>query len=148
MPLPAGDGNSSRRRKPTPLSYVPFMGVVALIYLVVGLISSTALPSVLFTVNLFSGAPWALTVSQLILIFGLVALLVELLKALRVGGHSAVDHMLSMVVFVLCLLAFLLWDVAGTSDFLLLTLMALVDIMAGFAVSLATARRDIAIGGD
>lgn len=145
MPLPAGDGNN-RRRKPSTLSYIPFMGVLALIYLVIGLISSTTLPSVLFTVTLVSGALWTLTVSQFILIFGLVALLVELLKSLRIGGHSAVDHMLSMAVFVLCLLAFLMWDIAGTSDFLLITLMALVDIMAGFAVSLATARRDIAIG--
>lgn len=146
MPLPAGEG-TSRRRRTSVVSYIPFIGIVALAYLIVGIISSEALMGALFQVTLFSGAPWALITSDLFMILGLIALLVELLKSLRIGGHSAVDHMLSMAVFVVCLLCFLLWDVAATTGFLLLTIMTLVDVMAGFAVSLATARRDIAIDG-
>jgi len=144
MPLPAGEGRS--RRKPSPLTLIPFIGIAALIYLVIGLISSATPASVLFTITLFSGAAWVMTVTDLILIFSLFALFAELMKSLRIGGHSTIDHMLSMVVFVVCLVLFLLWDVAGTSGFLLITIMALVDVLAGFAVSLATARRDIAIG--
>jgi hypothetical protein len=147
MPLPAGGEGGIRRPRATMWSYIPFVGVVAVVYLILGIISSTALTGVLLTLTLFSGAAWSLVTSDLFIIIGLIALLIELLKALRVGGHSAVDHMLSMVVFVGCLLCFLLWDVAATTGFLLLTIMALVDVMAGFAVSLATARRDITIDG-
>lgn len=146
MPLPAGEG-AARNRRPTVLSYIPFIGVVAVIYLVIGLISPSAMLGGLLTVTLFSGAQWTLTTAELFIILGLCALLFELLKALRIGGHSAVDHMLSMAVFVGCLLCFLLWGVAATTGFLLITIMALVDVMAGFAVSLATARRDITIDG-
>lgn len=144
MPLPAGEGRT--RRKPSAWSFIPFIGVAALVYLIIGLISSTALTGVLIEITLFSGQPWMLTVTDLILILALFALLGELLKALRIGGHSTVDHMLSMIVFVVCLILFLLWGVAGTSGFLLITIMSLVDVMAGFAVSLATARRDISVG--
>jgi hypothetical protein len=35
----------------------------------------------------------------------------------------------------------------GSATFLILTLLALVDVIAGFTVSLATARRDISIEG-
>lgn len=146
MPLPAGEG-AARTRRPTVLSYIPFIGVVAVIYLVIGLISPSAMLGGLLTLTLFSGAVWTLTTAELFIILGLCALLFELLKALRIGGHSAVDHMLSMAVFVGCLLCFLLWDVAATTGFLLITIMSLVDVMAGFAVSLATARRDITIDG-
>jgi hypothetical protein len=146
MPLPAGEG-AGRTRRPTALSYIPFIGIVAVIYLIVGIISPGAMLGGLFTVTLFSGAEWTLRTAELFMILGLLALLFELLKALRVSGHSAIDHMLSMIVFVGCLLCFLLWDVAATTGFLLLTIMSLVDVMAGFAVSLATARRDITIEG-
>jgi hypothetical protein len=144
MPLPTGEGRS--RRRPPAWTYIPFVGVAALVYLIIGLISSTALTNVLIEATLFSGQPWMLTLTDLILILALFALFTELMKSLRIGGHSTVDHMLSMVVFVLCLVLFLLWGVAGTSGFLLITIMSLVDVMAGFAVSLATARRDISIG--
>ena len=40
---------------------------------------------------------------------------------------------------------FLLLDYAGTATFFLLTLMALIDVIAGFAISLFAARRDFAI---
>ncbi|MGF1624905.1 MAG: hypothetical protein ACFCVH_08475 [Alphaproteobacteria bacterium] len=146
MPMHVGEG-TGRRDRSTVLSYIPFIGVVAVVYLVVGVISSSALSGSLLEVTLFSGALWSLATSELFIILGLIALLVELLKALRIGGHSAVDHMLSMLVFVGCLLCFLLWGVAATTGFLLITIMALVDVMAGFAVSLATARRDISIDG-
>jgi hypothetical protein len=47
-----------------------------------------------------------------------------------------------MMVFVACLILFLIWDRAATSTFFLLMLMALIDVIAGFSVTINAARRD------
>ena len=50
-----------------------------------------------------------------------------------------------MLVFVGCLLLFLLVRKTGTSTFLLITLMSAIDVIAGFTVSIVAARRDLEI---
>jgi hypothetical protein len=50
-----------------------------------------------------------------------------------------------MGLFVAALLEFLLVAQCGTSIFLIITALTLVNVVSGFTVSLATARRDIAI---
>jgi predicted MFS family arabinose efflux permease len=92
-----------------------------------------------------SGASFTLDAGTVILAVGLAALFVEVFKASLTTRSSLVDHMLSLALFVVLLLEFLLWPAAGTGLFVLLTLMALVDVVAGFAVGLAVARRDVGI---
>ena len=67
------------------------------------------------------------------------------MKATRTGGASVVDHAFSMMVFVVCLILFLIWDRAATSTFFLLMLMALTDVVAGFSVTINAARRDYTV---
>ena len=43
----------------------------------------------------------------------LFVLFFEILKSTRTGGNSVVDHALSMIVFVVCLILFLIWPPAG-----------------------------------
>ena len=74
--------------------------------------------------------------------------LVEVLKSTRTGGDSVVDHALSMMVFVACLILFLVWPLAGTSLFFLIMLTTLVDVIAGFSVTIRSARRDYSVGGE
>ena len=64
------------------------------------------------------------------------------------GRAAVLDHVLSVGTFVVALVAFMLVDYAGTAPFFILTLMTLVDVIAGFAISLFSARRDLAIGSD
>jgi O-antigen ligase len=85
-----------------------------------------------------------LTVGELIILAGISLLFLEIIKASR-SRRAGVDHALSMVLFVVALLEFLLVPACGTSGFLIITALALIDVIAGFAVSLSTARRDIAI---
>ena len=77
---------------------------------------------------------------------GLFALFGEILKATRTTRVSVVDHAMSLIAFIVCLIAFLLWSAASTSVFFLLMIMTLVDVLAGFTVSLSGARRDIDMG--
>ena len=51
-----------------------------------------------------------------------------------------------MLVFIAFLIEFLMVPAAGTT-FLVLALMSLLDVIAGFSISIFAARRDMAIGG-
>ncbi len=106
------------------------------------------LQSALMSVNMPSGGTWSMGVGDLLVFFGLVFLFFELLKSTSSQRVAIVNHALSMGLFVLCLLMFLLWSACATSTFFLITIMVLLDVMAGFIVTIITARRDLDIGGD
>ena len=53
-----------------------------------------------------------------------------------------------MGVFVAALLAFVLSPVFATSTFFFLMILALIDVVAGFIITIRVARRDIGFGGD
>lgn len=100
-----------------------------------------------FPITLPSAGVWQLTLGDILLAVGLFLLFFEILKATRTGGNSVVDHAFSMIVFVICLILFLIWDRAATSTFFLLMLMAMIDVIAGFSVTINAARRDFGTGG-
>ena len=99
-----------------------------------------------FVLNMVSGARWAMTYGDLILTGALLLLFLEVLKATRTGASSIIDHLLSMAVFVAYLVEFLLVGAAATSTFFILMVMALVDVLAGFSVTISAARRDFGVG--
>ena len=99
-----------------------------------------------FTVPMPSGAVWNISLGDMMLAFSLFVLFFEVLKSTRTGGNSVVDHALSMMVFVACLILFLVWSLAGTSLFFLIMLTTLVDVIAGFSVTIRSARRDYSVG--
>ncbi|MBT8439305.1 MAG: hypothetical protein HKP55_02965 [Gammaproteobacteria bacterium] len=101
-----------------------------------------------YSVGLVSGAQWSFTVSDLYIILGVIVLYIEVFKSTRTGVSSVIDHSLSMVVFVLFLIEFLVVKDCGTSTFFILGLMSLIDVIAGFTVSIVAARRDFALGGE
>ncbi|MBF0179784.1 MAG: hypothetical protein HQM03_07130 [Magnetococcales bacterium] len=96
-----------------------------------------------FGFMLSSGAQLSFTVADLLILAGVIALYIEIFKATRSGTESIVDHLLSMVIFVLFLVEFLIFPPAGTMLFLTFTLMSLLDVVAGFTVTISTSRRDI-----
>lgn len=99
-----------------------------------------------FTVPMPSGAVWNISLGDMMLAFSLFVLFFEVLKSTRTGGNSVVDHALSMMVFVACLILFLVWPPAGTSLYFLIMLTTLVDVIAGFSVTIRSARRDYSVG--
>jgi hypothetical protein len=97
----------------------------------------------MFTVPMISGAQWTISSGEILIAVGLACLFVEVLKSTRTGSTSIIEHMLSTLVFVLFLVEFLLVKAAGTSTFFLLMLMSIIDVVAGFSVSISSAERDI-----
>lgn len=108
--------------------------------------ASQRLVEPLFTIRMTSGAGWAVGLSDLLLAASLVVLFVELLKSTNSKRLAIVNHSLSMVLFIVCLVEFLLLPAFATSTFFLLALMVLLDVLAGFIVTIVAARRDVDFG--
>lgn len=125
-----------------PLMILPLIGYNALEFLFGGVDWKAPL----FELNMMSGAVWTMTASDVFLLVALFCLFIEVLKATRTTSMSIVDHMLSTLVFVGCLVEFLLVARAATSTFFLLTAIAFVDVVAGFSITIRAARRDFAVG--
>lgn len=124
----------------------PALAIVIAAYLLMAAGGDMVIDGDAYSMMLASGAEMTLRGGDFFVIAGLLALLVEMIKAARPGRIAVLDHSLSVVTFMVALVAFLLVDYAGTATFFILTLMALIDVIAGFAISLFSARRDVAIG--
>ena len=94
-----------------------------------------------------SKADWAVSLGDLLLAASLVVLFVELLKSTTSRKIAIINHSLSMILFIVCLVEFLLAPAFGTSVFFLLTVMVLLDVLAGFIVTIVSARRDVEFAG-
>ena len=105
-----------------------------------------ALSGHLFSVDLLSGAVWSFSVHDAFVVGGVLVLYFEIFKSTGTGMASVLDHTLSMLVFIVYLVEFLAVGACGTSTFFALSLMSLLDVIAGFTVSIVAARRDFAIG--
>jgi len=106
---------------------------------------------VIFLVDLPSGSTWRPTWGDLVILFGLITLNIEVFKATRTSNVSIVDHTLSTFVFITFLITWMIghWAVGpkGDSTFLFLTVMSFIDVIAGFTITISAARRDFGLGG-
>lgn len=132
------------------LSALPFTLFALLIYNGFAFTAGAADPNFwstpVLTVAMVSGADFQLLASDLLITAGLFFLFIEILKATRIGKAAVVDHMLSVLVFVAFLVEFLIIPQAATSVFFILMVIALIDVIAGFSISITGARRDVAFG--
>ncbi len=99
-----------------------------------------------YAIDMISGARFSLDIGDVLVLVALVLLFVEILKATRTGAGSIVDHLLSTIVFIVFLVEFLLVGAAATAVFFIITTMALIDVIAGYSVTIRAARRDVAVG--
>jgi hypothetical protein len=90
------------------------------------------------------GGLWTVSTSDLLLAAGLVIAFLDLLRGPKDRNTAVLNHALSIALFVLCLLALALAPAFACSTFFLLTLMVLLDLVAGFIV--ATAPPDVETG--
>jgi hypothetical protein len=127
------------------LAAFPLLVIVVGLYHAVVLTGLGSLGAVLYDVTLISGATFAFTMGDLLMVLGLLLLYFEIFKATRTSSLSIVDHLLSMLLFIVCLIEFIILPGFGTSVFLMLTLMTFIDVVAGFTVTISTARRDIGV---
>ena len=96
---------------------------------------------------MIKGAQLAFTRGDLIIFATMLFLFAELVKATYTSSVSLVDHGLSMLVFIVCIVEFLVVNAAATSTFFFILLGTLIDVVAGFTIGIRVARRDLSIGG-
>jgi hypothetical protein len=99
----------------------------------------------LYDVTMQSGAVWTITFGDALIAVTLIFLFFEVLKATKHAARSLIDHLLSTVVFIGALIEFLLVKEAATSVFAILLMIALIDVLGGWSVSVRTARRDLTV---
>lgn len=126
----------------------PTLAIVIAVYLLMASGGGMLLDGDAYSMTLASGAEMTLRGGDFFVIAGLVALFLEMLKAARPGRSAILDHILSTATFIVALVCLLLVSFAGTATFFILTLMTLIDVVAGFSISLFAARRDFAIEGE
>lgn len=124
----------------------PLLIFVVIAYNVLVFTSGIALQDQLFSLNMMSGGVWSFSIADAILSFTLILLFIEILKATRTDSSSIIDHALSTLVFIGCLVEFILVDKAVTSTFFFITLICLIDVVAGYSITIRAARRDFAMG--
>ncbi|MBN9071795.1 MAG: hypothetical protein J0H34_09375 [Rhizobiales bacterium] len=128
------------------LSAVPLLIVPFILYNA-GLIFPTDQADIwssqLFTMNMMSGGQWTMTLGDALVVLTLVLLFVEIVKSTRTTNTSLADHLLSTFVFIAYLVEFLLVQGAAHHIFFTLMVITLVDVLAGFSVSLRAAGRDV-----
>lgn len=126
-----------------PLLIIPFA-----IYGIIAFLFNLGFGDTVFTLPMMSGATLGVTTGDLLVILSILLLFVEILKATRFGVKSIVDHLLSFVVFVAALVAFLMWPKAATSTFLLMLVICAIDVIGGFSISIRAAARDYTVEGN
>ncbi len=148
-----------QNRRLAVLNVFPFLIVPVLFYNLLALFSAdpapgSTVPALIatlradaFTLPMLSGATLGLNWGDMLLLLAIIFLLVEVVKSTRTGSSSIINHMLSFGVFIVCVVEFLTLPSFASSTFFLLTMIVLLDAMAGMAVSIVSARRDFDVDG-
>ena len=123
----------------------PLLIVPLAIYNIMAFLIPVPWDQVVTSVRMISGGEWRITSSDIVIVVALFFLFFEIIKATRHGTRAIMDHMLSTLVFIFALVEFLLIIPAATSTFAILLVLCLVDVVAGYSVSIRTAQRDYSV---
>jgi hypothetical protein len=126
----------------------PLLLITFAVYNIVAfLMPGVAWTGALFSVHMVSGADWTMSASDLLITLAILLLAGEVVKSTRIGIRTIVDHSLSLVLFLAMLVEFLLVKATATGTFFILLVISFVDVIAGFAVTLRSAQRDLTVEG-
>jgi len=124
---------------------LPLLALAVLAYNIIVFLTGVTMETAVLPIALISGAVWTMTVGDIVLVFALLLLFLELVNATRTGASTIVNHGLSMLVLLVALVEFIVLPQFGTSVFFLLVLLATLDVIAGFTVTITSARRDFSV---
>jgi hypothetical protein len=128
-----------------PLLIIPFILYNLGLTGVIGEAGGDPWKTELFSFTMMSGGVFTMTLGDMLIVIALILLFVEVVKSTRTSNWSVIDHLLSTFVFVAFVVEFLLVKDAAHSVFFTLMVIALVDLLSGFTVSIRAAGRDVNI---
>ncbi len=149
------NNRTANRKDVSLLTAFPLLLIPVLVYNIFAVFSLgspdgayNAMTTVLFAIPMPpAGSHWQVSLGDFILFGSLICLFFELLKSTQSDNVAIVNHSLSMILFVVCLVEFLLMRPFATSTFFLMSTMTFMDVLAGFIVTAISARKDIDFGG-
>jgi hypothetical protein len=98
----------------------------------------------LVSLPLFSGQSWHLTAGDLLIVVALFCLFGEVLGATNLANRAIGNHLVSILVLIVYVIEFVVVERAAQSVFFILTIIALIDVLAGIVITIRLASRDIA----
>ena len=125
-----------------PLLLIPFV-LYNMIAFLLGIEFSTTVVSM----PLLSGARTPVSMGDLLVVFSILLLYLEILKATRLSSKAIIDHVLSVVLFISMMVEFIVVPAAAPPTFLILMTLCFVDVIAGFTIAIRTAQRDLNVEG-
>ena len=135
------------------LRAIPLIAIAFILYNVMALVG-VQFDTQIFSLTMPSSRPpesivqWKFTWGDLLIIITLAMLFVELLKSTYSTTSSLVDHGLSLIVMIICLIEFILVPKAATSVFFIILFATMIDVIAGYTIGTSVARRSLNVGGD
>jgi hypothetical protein len=97
------------------------------------------------TILLPSGTTMELTIGTVFLVWAVFCLYIEIFKSTDASDSTIFEHTLSFFVFLAYLVEFMFLPYAANATFLILCLMAALDLLAGMVITITAARRDLAL---
>jgi len=125
----------------------PFLALVVAAYNALVVFGSTTTGVVAGEARLPSGDIWSISAGDIFVVTALAFLFVELVSA-SARTVSIINHGLSLLLLLVCVVEFILVQGCGTPEFLFITLIVAIDVVAGYSISVRLARRDLALGAD
>ncbi|NRA29922.1 MAG: hypothetical protein HRU11_06620 [Parvularculaceae bacterium] len=124
-----------------PLLAISFVIYAALAYTM----GSEWTSEVLFSITMVSDTIWNVSGGDVFLVVSFGFLFLEIIRSTGTGNDSIFNHVFSSLLFIGAFFCFLMLAPFATSTFFLLAIMMLVDMLAGFWITVGSARRDFGV---
>lgn len=134
---------SALNQRENMMASFPLLAIIVAVYTLLALAVPGWLDGVLFVLPLLSRAALPFRGGDLLLVIGLILLCVEVYRATSSSTGAILNHVLSLVVFIIALIELLVMPRMANMTFFLIVLMTVSDVIAGFTVTISTARRDL-----
>ena len=121
---------------------IPLLAFIVAAYTLLALIAPGWLEATQFVLPRRSGRLLPFQGGDLLLVIGLALLCIEVYRATHSSSAAIINHVLSLVVFIIALVELIVMPRMANMTFFLIVLMSLSDVIAGFTVTISTARRD------
>ncbi len=98
--------------------------------------------AIAFAPAMTSGVLWQVHYGDLFVFGSLIILFVEIVNSVNTDSRSIINHALSSLLALICVVLFITTASFTNSAFFMLITMMLIDVIAGFIITIVAARRD------
>jgi hypothetical protein len=124
------------------LRVMPLMALPLAVFVLCATASGDWTTGVAFAPAMMSGVQWQVSYGDIFVFGSLIVLFVEIMNAVNTDARSILNHGLSTLVALVCVVLFVTTASFTNSTFFMLITMMLIDVIAGFVITIVSARRD------